>query len=312
MSILFLITRRNWIFMWAILEINAITFIAYILNKNSLAETERIVKYFLIQALGSSLMLIAIIIFLRRLNTSTIRFILLIGIFIKLGFVPFHVWVPQIFISLRWFNIFLLSTIQKIAPLIFILEVISNWQKFSIFFLAIINRIIRIILAINQSSIRSLIAYSSINHIRWIIVPTLYNKDDGWQYFIIYAFSFIVLSIFFIKANIYWSHCITIIINRCILNKPTFFFVFLSFAGLPPLLGFYPKFIVLISLTIVRKIFSLIIIILSAMGIYFYIIVFLMSLLNFNTPINNIFTWLNRHTRIFFVIIPIALIFFSF
>ncbi len=125
---------------------------------------------------------------------------------------------------------------------------------------------------LNQTSLRKLIAYSSINHLGWILAA-IYNSNILWiTYFIFYTF--LTFSIIFIFNMFKTSH-INQLFSMFFHSKVIKFFLFfnlLSLGGLPPFLGFFPKWIVIQSLTINNQLFLLtFIVLITLITLYFYI-----------------------------------------
>lgn len=136
----------------------------------------------------------------------------------------------------------------------------------------IISRLIGALGGLNQTSLRKLIAYSSINHLRWILAA-IYRRNLLWiTYFIFYRFlSFTIIFIF----NIFKISHINQLFSLYFNNKSIKFFIFfnlLSLGGLPPFLGFIPKLLVIQALTINNQLFLLtFIVIITLITLYFYI-----------------------------------------
>lgn len=127
---------------------------------------------------------------------------------------------------------------------------------------------------LNQSQLRFILAYSSIGHIGWIIVSSIFSYNLFLIYFIVYRL--INLSIIFI-LNFYSMQTLNIITINGI--RIFFFlvlgFIFISLAGLPPFLGFYPKIMVL-NLSIGLGSYFMIILLLigSLINIFYYLSIF--------------------------------------
>ena len=117
-SSLIALSRTNWILLWIAMEINILSFIPIITISKKNQETEATIKYFIAQALGSSLILITSI---SQWTTSSLPYtdIILRGaILLKLGIAPIHFWFPSVITSLSWISCIILATWQKLAPLI--------------------------------------------------------------------------------------------------------------------------------------------------------------------------------------------------
>ena len=231
-------------------------------------------KYFLIQSLGSSIFLISII--YRFFFFYLINLILFLRIAIKLGIVPFHRWFISLFKYINIYSLFILSTIQKIIPLIIISS--FNYINFLIFFI-FINSIF-IIININRIIIlTNILAYSRINNLTWMLLCLYENYVLSIFFIIIYII--IILGIFLCYYN---SEIIYKIELKFLSywNKIYIIFIFLSLGGIPPLLGFLRKIICikyLINITNIFLFFLIIIrtLIILIMYIFFSISVILLS-----------------------------------
>lgn len=191
-------------------------------------------------------------------------------------------------------NNFILITWQKIAPLI----ILSFCINFYLFLIAIFSSaFIGAINGLNQTSLRKIIAYSSINHLRWIIARILNNENIWKIYFIFY--SFLSLTIIFIfktfkifNLNQIFSFSIKNSFIKLFVSLPL-----LSLGGLPPFLGFFPKWIV-IEILIFSKLYWIIFILVnfSLITLYFYIrISYSAFLINFNKI--NFFTLNSKYKK---------------
>lgn len=234
--------------------------------------TEASLKYFLTQALASSVFLFATILFLLNSDATSnysIEIIIFSSLLLKRGSAPFHFWFPNVIEGLSWLNALILITWQKIAPLILISYIIF---KPLIIIRIILSRLIGALGGINQTSLRKLIAYSSINHLGWILA-SIYNSNLLWiTYFLFYSFlTFTIIFIF----NIFKTSHVNQLFRLIFHSKSMKFFLFfnlLSLGGLPPFLGFLPKWLVIQSLTINNQLFLLtFIVLITLITLYFYI-----------------------------------------
>lgn len=223
--------------------------------------------------MASSVFLFAVILFLLNSSKTNSNYFIEIIIFssllLKRGSAPFHFWFPNVIEGLSWTNALILITWQKIAPLILISYIIF---KPLIITSIILSRLIGALGGLNQTSLRKLIAYSSINHLGWILAA-IYNRNLLWiTYFLFYSFlSFAIIFIF----NIFKTSHINQLFSLFFHSKVIKFFLFfnlLSLGGLPPFLGFFPKWIVIQSLTINNQLFLLtFIVLITLITLYFYI-----------------------------------------
>jgi len=192
-------------------------------------------------------------------------------------------------------------TWQKIAPLILISYIIINS-------LIIISIIISVIIGslggLNQTSLRKLIAFSSINHLGWIIAAIQLNEIIWLIYFLLY--SLLTFNIIFIFNILKISH-LNQIFSIFFYSKTIKFFIFLnllSLGGLPPFLGFFSKWIVIEYISINNQLFLIIILTISTLiTLYFYLrICYSAFIINYteNNWINNI--QINNYSKYFYII----------
>lgn len=312
------ISSYSWIGIWIGLEINLLSIIPLIVKINSYS-AESSIKYFITQALASTFILIAII--LLSLNESILfsnkTYFLIINsaLLTKIGAAPFHFWFPEVIEGLRWINRFIILTWQKIAPIILL---IYNFTiNYFIIFIIIIRILIRGIIGLNHISLRKIITYSSINHIGWII-PSIFLSFFIWIiYFSIYTLISLNLILLFYYLNSFYLSQISINLNSNNLLKLFFIINIFSLGGLPPFLGFYPKWLV-INILINENFYFLrfIIILLTLITLYYYIRLTYHSLtLRISSNLNtNLFNNNNLILINFFslIILPIFIIIRSF
>lgn len=188
---------------------------------------------------------------------------------LKMGAAPFHFWFPSVIEGLSWYRNLILITWQKIAPLI-ILSYIIN---FNILIVSIyLAMIFGSLGGLNQTSLRKLIAFSSINHLGWIFAGILFNQNLWLIYFIFYVFLNIRVIYIFNNFKLINISQTFNIFNSNLIIKSVLFITLLSLGGLPPFLGFFPKWII-IELLVIKKIFFLLnfILFLTLISLYFYL-----------------------------------------
>lgn len=253
------------------------SFIPLIINTNNPLSTEASLKYFLTQALASAILLFSIIIYIFIFNLTyqlpiDINYSLFIinsTLLLKRGAAPFHFWFPRVIEGLTWINNLILITWQKIAPLILISYTIIN--KFLIIII-IISIFIGSVGGLNQTSLRKIIAFSSINHLGWILAAIISSENLWLIYFLIY--SFLSFNLIYIFNSFKLSHINQAfsIFNSFPILKYFLILSLLSLGGLPPFLGFLPKWLVIQSITLNHLFFTITIIVcLTLLTLYYYI-----------------------------------------
>nr|YP_009186134.1 NADH dehydrogenase subunit 2 [Culex tritaeniorhynchus]ALO71468.1 NADH dehydrogenase subunit 2 [Culex tritaeniorhynchus] len=281
------ISANSWLGAWMGLEINLLSFIPLMNEgKKNLMTSESSLKYFLTQAFASSILLFAIILMmmsfnLNWMNNNFYELLILSTLLLKNGAAPFHFWFPGVMEGLSWINGLILMTWQKIAPLM----LISYNINYNFFLVAIIlSMIIGALGGLNQTSLRKLMAFSSINHLGWMLMAMMNNELLWLTYFIFYFF--LSMSIVLLFNNLKLFH-FNQIFNFSMMNPVIKFFLFLnllSLGGLPPFLGFLPKWLVIQNLVETHQLFLLFIsVCLTLITLYYYLrMSYSIYMLNFN------------------------------
>nr|WOA02274.1 NADH dehydrogenase subunit 2 [Culex quinquefasciatus] len=281
------ISANSWLGAWMGLEINLLSFIPLMNEgKKNLMTSESSLKYFLTQAFASSILLFAIILMmmsfnLNWMNNNFYELLILSTLLLKNGAAPFHFWFPGVMEGLSWINGLILMTWQKIAPLM----LISYNINYNFFFIAIIlSMIIGALGGLNQTSLRKLMAFSSINHLGWMLMAMMNNELLWLIYFVFYFF--LSMSIILLFNNLKLFH-FNQIFNFSMMNPVIKFFLFLnllSLGGLPPFLGFLPKWLVIQNLVETNQLFLLFIsVCLTLITLYYYLrMSYSIYMLNFN------------------------------
>jgi len=212
---------------------------------------------------------------------------------------PFHFWFPIVIEGLNWINNIILITWQKIAPIILLSFCLNSYF---FYFTIIISVTFGSFGGLNQTSLRKLIAFSSINHLGWIVAGILNNQGVWKIYFIFYCFLSITIIFLFNRLKIFNLNQIFSSFNFKFLIKTVIFIPLLSLGGLPPFLGFFPKWIVIDLLINLNMFFLLILIVnLTLITLYFYLrISYSAFLLNHNEINWNFTYYFNRKKKIIF------------
>nr|AQM57890.1 NADH dehydrogenase subunit 2 [Dendrolimus kikuchii] len=266
------ISSNSWFGCWIGLEINLLSFIPLISNSNNLLMSEASLKYFLTQSIASINFLFSILmkmILLKNFDLNNFLSIMInSSLLMKMGSAPFHFWFPNIVEGLSWFNNFILMSWQKITPMILLSYYFNN--NF-LMIMIMINMMIGAIGGLNQTSLRKLMAYSSINNLGWMIFAIMTSENLWIFYFIIYSFLISIMMFMFYILNMFFINQL-FINNMNSMIKINLFINFMSLGGLPPFIGFLPKWII-INFLINNKMFmlSFIFIMMSLIMLFFYI-----------------------------------------
>ena len=244
-------------------------------NRDQLKSSEAGLKYFVLSALSSGLLLYGcsliygfsgstnfnIIADQLNSNNYVLTFgivFILVGLAFKISAVPFHMWAPDVYEGSPTSVTLFFTMVPKIAALtVFIrflyvpfLNLIDQWQMI-IVFLSIASMLFGAIAAIGQTNIKRLIAYSSIGHIGYTLAGLATGSNEGIQSSIIYIIIYVIMNLalfsclLMLKRNDQYYEDIEDLSglskNHPLLSLSMLVILF-SLAGIPPLAGFFAKF----------------------------------------------------------------------
>nr|WRK67389.1 NADH dehydrogenase subunit 2 [Pentidionis agamae] len=224
---------NSWVMIWVFLEISSISFISLMKMKQ---DNEGSMIYFLAQSLGSFLIIMSMIkssMFL--MNIMSEKVMMNMGLMIKLGLMPFHQWFVKMGSMISMDNLFLLSSIQKMAPLLLISMNFSTTMTIMI----LTSMIMSVIIQMMQTSMKKLLIFSSIFQNSPIMMSFMLNTKMAMLYFMLYTTTLFMV-IKEMKKNM--TNSLNHQTNKTSL---TMMLNVSSMAGMPPLMGFIPKWILL-------------------------------------------------------------------
>nr|WRO44754.1 NADH dehydrogenase subunit 2 [Themus sp. 'bimaculicollis'] len=291
LSTLISVSASSWLGMWMGLEMNLLAIIPIMYTKNNIASSEASVKYFIVQTIASSIIIINVIMIMINYNITsnmfihTMNFIMMNSAFlIKIGMAPFHFWFPEIINGLSWLNSLIILTWQKIAPMI--LFMFNFTSSTFLVFIIITSAILSSVSSLNLINLKKILAFSSINHMSWMMSMMIFSKTIWMMYFSIYSFSTIVLILLLNKMKIMFINQLSFFNNQ---KEMIMFFMlsFVSFMGLPPTIGFISKWLTIQVLIWEEWLFlTVILMILTTFMIFIYFQLMMYSIL-FNSKKNN-------------------------
>ena len=249
-------------------------------NRENLLSTEAGVKYFVLSALSSGLLLYGcsliygfsnstnFVLIAENLNSNNygltfgIVFIL-VGLAFKISAVPFHMWAPDVYQGSPTSVTLFFAVLPKIAALtVFIrflyipfINMIDQWQMIVVF-LSIASMLFGAIAAIGQKNLKRLIAYSSIGHVGYALAGLSVGSNEGIQSAISYISIYLVMNLAFFsclfmirKSENYFENIEDL--SGLSKNHPilsiSLMIVLFSLAGIPPLAGFFAKFYIFMA-----------------------------------------------------------------
>lgn len=291
----------HWLLAWIGLEINTLAIIPLITQHHHPRAVEATTKYFLAQAAAAAVLLFATTSnawligewHIQQLTHPVANTVAMISLGIKIGLAPTHLWLPEVLQGLSLTTGLILSTWQKLAPIILIYQLAPNVSPTVLLFLGLTSAFIGGWGGLNQTQLRKILAYSSIAHMGWIIIVLKYFPElillNLAVYIIMTSATFIALetvSATSINAlSTIWSKA-PAMITIAILTL-------LSLGGLPPLTGFIPKWIILQELTKQHLPVTATILALSALlSLFFYLrLCYSMTLTSIPNTNNNKAPW---------------------
>ena len=249
-------------------------------NKDQLKSSEAGLKYFVLSALSSGLLLYGCSLlygFSGSTNFSIISeninsmeygltfgiVFILVGLAFKISAVPFHMWAPDVYEGSPTSVTLFFAIVPKIAALtVFIrflylpfFNVINEWQII-IIFLSIASMVFGAVAAIGQKNLKRLIAYSSIGHMGYALAGLSVGTNEGIQSSVSYISIYLIMNLglfsclFMMKRNNRYYENIDDL-SGLSKNHPLISFslliILFSLAGIPPMAGFFAKFYVFVS-----------------------------------------------------------------
>lgn len=320
LGMMVMISASHFLSLYMGLELLALSLYAMVaLQRDSAISTEAAMKYFILGALASGLLLYGISMLYGATGTLEVRAVsdviargaadknllvfglvfVVAGLAFKLGVVPFHMWVPDVYHGAPTAITLLISSAPKLAVFAFVMRILVeglqpllvHWSGMLII-LSVLSMAIGSIVAIAQTNLKRMLAYSTIAHMGFLLLGILSGSLDGYSSAMFYAVVYVLMSL--------GSFGMIMLLSRegfeadnlndfKGLNQRSPWFAFMtlllmfSMAGVPPTVGFYAKFSVLqaavsagyISLAVIAILFSLI-------GAFYYLRI--VKLMYFDAP----------------------------
>ena len=281
LGMMVMISSNDLIVFYMGLELQSLSlYVLASFNKNNLLSTESGLKYFILSALSSGLLLYGCSLiygfsgstnFVQisqniNANQYTLTFgivFILVGLAFKISAVPFHMWAPDVYQGSPTPVTLFFAILPKVAALTVLIKIlyipflnlIDQWQMIVIF-LSIASMIFGAVAAIGQKNLKRLIAYSSISHMGYTIAGLSTGTNEGIQSSIIYISIYVIMNLGFF--------CCLLMLRRdgkyyetvedmsgLSKNHPILSFslllILFSLAGIPPLAGFFAKFYVFMA-----------------------------------------------------------------
>jgi NADH-quinone oxidoreductase subunit N len=282
LGMMIMVSANHFVLLYLGLEILALSTYAMVaLNRDSAVSTEAAMKYFILGALASGLLLygmsmvygatgsldvaaIAKSISFSRANDPLVTFgvvFVVAGLAFKLGAVPFHMWVPDVYEGAPTPITLFIGSASKIAAFGFTIRILADslagslvdWQGMLVV-LAVASLAVGNIIAIAQTNLKRMLAYSTISHMGFLLLGILSGSKSGYAASMFYIISYALVSlgafgiILLLSREHFEAETLDDLkgLNQ---RSPWAAFVMLtmmfSLAGVPPFVGFFAKLSVL-------------------------------------------------------------------
>ena len=281
LGMMIMISSNDLIVFYMGLELQSLAlYVLASFNRDNLLSTESGLKYFVLSALSSGLLLYGcsltygfsestnfdqILINSTEFNYGTtfgIVFIL-VGLAFKISAVPFHMWAPDVYQGSPTSVTLFFAILPKIAALAVFIKFLytpfanmnDQWQTI-IVFISIASMIFGAVAAIGQKNLKRLIAYSSISHMGYALAGLATVSNQGIQSSITYISIYLVMNLaffsclFMLKRNDkYYENIedLSGLSKKHPILSFSLLIVLFSLAGIPPLAGFFAKFYVFLA-----------------------------------------------------------------
>ena len=349
LGMLIMISANHLLILYLGLELLSLSLYAMVaLQRDSAKATEAAMKYFILGALASGMLLYGMSMIygatgsleLTRMasliddnaakNVGLILGLVFVvaGIGFKLGAVPFHMWIPDVYEGSPTAVTLFLGSIPKLAAFAFMIRVLvqglgntdiqMHWQQMLVV-MSVLSLAIGNIAAIAQTNLKRMLAYSTISHMGFLLLGIISGGVNGYVSSMFYAIVYVLMNLGAFGMMLLLSRDgfeAEHIDDYKGLNQRSPWYAFLmliimlSMAGVPPLVGFYSKFSVLqsivengnIGLAVIAVIFSLI-------GAFYYLRI--VKVMYFDEPVDTSVIAPRNDAKWLLTINALALLFFG-
>ncbi len=278
LGMFFMVSANDIILFYLGLELQSLSlYILASIDRDNLRSSESGIKYFVLSALSSGLLLYGCSLLygftgstnfdliadqLSKENVGAVfaMVFILVGLAFKVSAVPFHMWTPDVYEGAPTSITNYFAIVPKVAGLALLIKfmfipfsnILIEWQTILIF-ISIASMILGAVAAIVQKNIKRLLAYSSIGHIGYALAGVATGAVSGYESSIIYISIYVVMNIgafsclYLLKKDGQYKENISDlsgISKKHPLLAISFLIILFSMAGIPPLGGFFAKFYV--------------------------------------------------------------------
>lgn len=311
LGIMVMISADNMLILYVGLELLSLALYGLVaLNRDNTKSTEAAMKFFILGALGSGLLLFGISFIYGATggqlqleevvkytyqsdlpNNALLIFglvFIVAGLMFKLGLVPFHMWIPDVYEGSSLATTTFIGTVTKIAAVVFVIRFLINGlvllsSQWSIMLglLGILSLFIGNIVAIAQTNIKRMLGYSTVAHMGFVAFGLMTVSVDGVSSTLFYTIVYVLTSLAGFGVLTMLSRgsyeCESIDDLKGLSKTHPIYagiilLVMFSLAGIPPLAGFYAKFKILEALIALGYIkIAIYAVIMSFIGAFYYL-----------------------------------------
>nr|AAL90513.1 NADH dehydrogenase subunit 2 [Chamaeleo calyptratus] len=246
-------SSNHWLLAWSGLELNMLSMLAIMMKPKHPRTAEATIKYFLTQAIASTMMLFSgtmNAIQTGQWNTTQMTdkyacTMLLLAMTMKIGAAPIYFWLPEVMQGTTTMTALIIASWQKIAPITILFMTYNHLPPKITILIAITSAIIGGWGSINQTQMRKLMAYSSISNLGWTMAIFTISPHIAILNITIYITMIIPTFMIMKKASMKTLQDSTTMWTSSTTANITLTLMLLSISGLPPLTGFTPKLLIL-------------------------------------------------------------------
>jgi len=302
-------SSNNLLTIYLGLELLALSLYAMVaLYRSSAEASEAAMKYFVLGALASGMLLygmsmvygatgsldlqtISSVLVATDAASTGARFgltFIIVGLAFKLGAVPFHMWVPDVYDGAPTSVTLYISTAPKIAAFAMIIRLLvdglemfaSDWQLM-LAILAALSLVVGNLLAIAQRNIKRMLAYSTISHVGFLLLGMVAADPEGYSAAMFYAITYAMTTLAAFGVLLVLSRNgeeavmlddLAGLFRRNALAATVMMLAMISLAGVPPLVGFYAKLSVLKAVISAGYLWlAILAVVMSVIGAFYYL-----------------------------------------